>query len=117
MLAYAPQYLHAVELRQQYIEQDQIVVALQRQVHSGAAVGGVFHLVALVLQLERHKAGDFLLVLYDQDPCHACPRLRLLVVVQILLDVVRGIGSAVHQVVDAAGHVAVAVDAVAHAKE
>ena len=65
MFAYAPQHLHAVELRQQHIEQNQIVVALQRQVHGGAAVGGVLHLVALVLQLERHKAGDFLLVLYD----------------------------------------------------
>ena len=72
VLADTPQDLHAVELRQQHIEQDQIVVALQRQVHGGAAIGGVFHLVALVLQLERHKAGDFLLVLYDQDPCHAC---------------------------------------------
>ncbi len=65
VLADAPQDLHAVELRQQHIEQNQIVVALQRQVHGGAAIGGVFHLVALVLQLERHKAGDFLLVLYD----------------------------------------------------
>lgn len=73
VLADTSQDLHAVELRQQYIEQDQIVVALQRQVHGGAAVGGVLHLVALVLQLECHKAGDFLLVLYDQDPCHACP--------------------------------------------
>ena len=73
MLAYAPQDLHAAELRQQYIEQNQIVVALQCQVHGGAAVGGMFHPVALVLQLERHKAGDFLLVLYDQDPCHTCP--------------------------------------------
>ena len=117
MLADAPQHLHTVELRQQHVEQNQIVVALQRQVHGGAAVGGVLHLVALVLQLECHKAGDFLLVLYDQDSCHVCPHLRLLVVVQILLDVVRGVGSAVHQVVDAAGHVAVAVDAVAHAKE
>lgn len=117
MLADAPQHLHAVELRQQYIEQNQIVVAFQRQVNGGAAVGGVLHLVALVLQLECHKAGDFLFVLYDQDPCHACPRLRLLVVVQILLDAVRGIGGVIHQVVDAAGHVAVAIDAVAHTKE
>ena len=117
MLADTPQDLHAVELRQQHIEQNKIVVALQRQVHSGAAIGGVFHLVALVLQLERHKAGDFLLVLYDQDSCHACPRLRLLVVVEILLDVVRGIGSVIHKVVDAAGYVAVAIDAVTHAKE
>ena len=75
VLADAPQHLHTVELRQQYIEQNQIVVALQRQVHGGAAVGGVLHLVALVLQLECHKAGDFLLVLYDQDSCHTCPRL------------------------------------------
>ncbi len=63
MLADTPQDLHAVELRQQHIEQNQIVVALQRQVNGGAAIGGVLHLVALVLQFERHKAGDFLLVL------------------------------------------------------
>lgn len=73
VLADTPQDLHTVELRQQHIEQNQIVVALQRQVHGGATVGGVLHLVAFVLQLERHKAGDFLLVLYDQNPCHACP--------------------------------------------
>ena len=115
MLAHAPQHLHTVELWQQHVEQNQIVV--QRQVDGGAAVGGVLHLVALVLQLERHKAGDFLLVLYDQDSCHAFPRLRLLVVVQILLDIVCGIGGVIHQVVDAAGHVAVAIDAVTHAKE
>lgn len=96
VLADTPQDLHAVELRQQHIEQNQIVVALQRQVHGGAAIGGVLHLVALVLQFERHKAGDFLLVLYNQDPCHTCPRLRLLVVVQILLDVVRGVGGVIH---------------------
>ena len=34
-----------------------------------------------------------------------------------MLDVVRGVGGVIHKVVDAAGHVAVAVDAVAHAKE
>ena len=72
---------------------------------------------ALVLQLERHKAGEFLLVFYDQDSCHTCPHLRLLVVVQILLDAVRGVGGVIHQVVDTAGHVAVAIDAVTHAKE
>lgn len=117
VLADAPQHFHTVELRQQYVEQNQIVVALQRQVHGGAAVGGVLYLVTLVLQLERHKAGDFLLVLYNQDSCHTCPRLRLLVVVEILLDVVCGVGGVIHKVVDTAGHIAVAVDAVAHAKE
>ena len=70
LTAQAAQDLHAVELRQQHVEEDQVIVGREGRLHARAPVRSLVDLVALVTELELDKARDLLFVLYDQDPSH-----------------------------------------------
>ena len=71
--------LNAAELRQHQVKDHQIRLPGQRLFQSGAAIVGGIHLIALVGQLQFQKAGDFLLVLHNENAAHGASLLRRLI--------------------------------------
>ena len=67
LLPQAAQHLHARQGGKHDVQQHQVVFSRQGAVQSGPAVEGLIHLVSLVLQLQLHHAGQFLLILHQKD--------------------------------------------------
>ncbi len=73
LLPQAAEHLHARQGGQHDVQQHQVEFPRQGQLQSRAAVKGLLHLIALILELQLHHPGQLFLVLHQQNPFRHVP--------------------------------------------